>query len=245
MNTFTKYISILAFGALIVTSCQKEYYLDSGVHDPNFDGTAMDFLASRPDLFSKLSQAVKIAGLENTLRNETITFFAPPDSSISRTLWSLNRNLYLAGRDTVSELSQIDPSVWRFFLSKYILNGKFLLKDFPQLDTLNLHAFPGQGYLTYDEEPMNIGVIYNDIVTKNADGVDQIVKYAGYRQLHINDLGGYSISGLTVGPVATSDIQPVNGAVHVLQYSKHLFGFDPTEFIAKVYTTGVKPIEDE
>lgn len=29
-----------------------------------------------------------------------------------------------------------------------------------------MQAFPGQGYVTYDKEPMNIGVIYNDVKTK-------------------------------------------------------------------------------
>ncbi|MFD1771309.1 hypothetical protein [Sphingobacterium suaedae] len=241
MKNYLNYIAALAFFLMLLASCKKEYYQDGGTHNPNFDGTAMDFLESRKDLFDTLTQIVKLAGFENVLRNEEITFFAAPDPAIGKTLRGLNRFLYLSGQDTVKELDQIDPVVWRFFVSKYILKGKSVLKDFPQLDTTNMQAFPGQGYYTYDNEPMHIGVIFNDIKTKNADGVEQIVKYAGYRQLYFSDFGGFSISGLTVGPVATSDIQPTNGVVHVLQYSKHNFGFNSEDFILRAYNRGIKP----
>ncbi|WP_270089214.1 fasciclin domain-containing protein [Sphingobacterium sp. SYP-B4668] len=226
---------------LLLSACKKDYYQDGGIHDPKFNGTIMDFLESRPELFDTLVRIVKIAGLEPTLENEEITFFAPPNASIGKTLRSLNRNLYLDGRDTVVELEQIKPSVWKHFLGMYMMRDKYILKDFPQLDTLNMIAFPGQIYLTYNDEPMNVGVIYNDVITTNSEGVKQIVKYAGYRQLHISSMNSFSISGLGVAPVATSDIQPHNGSVHVLQFSKHGFGFNNRDFIDKVYATGVSP----
>jgi len=192
-------------------------------------------------ILDTLAQVVRLAGFEGVLADEEVTFFASPDPTISRSLRYLNERLYLSGQDTVKQLDQIHPDAWRFFLSKYTLKGRFVLKDFPQLDTTSMQAFPGQGYLTYANEPVNIGVIYSDVETQSADGVKQVVKYAGYRQLHINAYGGFSVSGLTLGPVATSDIRPKNGVVHALQFSKHSFGFRASDFKDRVRATGIKP----
>lgn len=233
------YIVGFAMTLSITVSCGKDYYDDGGVHEVNFDGTVMDFLESRPDLFDTLTTIVKLADFENTLRTEEVTFFAPPNTSIRKTVNELNEYLYRLGQDTVSSPEQVDASVWRHFLSMYVLKGKSLLKDFSQIDTLSMQAFPGQGYYTYDGEEMNVGVLYNDIKTKNSDGVEQIIRYAGYRQLYLNAYGGFSIHGLTTAPVATSDIQPRNGSVHVLQYSKHAFGFNSIDFIQLATARGI------
>lgn len=242
MKVFFKYIFFVLCSVTLLMSCKKDYYQDGGVHNPNYDGSIMDFLDSRKDLFDTLAQIIRIADYDKVLNGDDISFFAAPDPTISKSLRNLNRYLYINGQDTVEKLDQIDPDIWRFFLARYTLKEKMVLKDFPQLDTTNMGAYPGQGYLTHDDEPMHLGVIYNDVVTKNSDGVSQTVKYAGYRQLHISAYGGFTISGLTVAPVATSDIQPKNGVVHVLQFSKHSFGFDSDDFIQKVYARGIRPL---
>lgn len=242
MNIAKRYyfhLTGLLMAVLLMTSCGKEYYQDGGVHDPNFDGTVMDFLESRPDLFDTLTIVVKLADFENTLRNEEVTFFAPPNTSIRKTIDELNQNLYLSGRDTVTSPEQIDATVWRQFLSQYVFKGRSSLRDFPQIDTLSMEAFPGQGYYSYEGEEMNIGVLYNDIVTKNSDGVVQTVRYAGYRQLYLNAYGGMNLAGLTTAPVATSDLQTTNGTVHVLQFSKHSFGFNIYDFIQLAFARGI------
>jgi hypothetical protein len=41
--------------------------------------------------------------------------------------------------------------------------------------------------------------------------------------------------------VATSDIQPTNGVLHVLQFSKHTLGFVGSLFAGDAYTIGVLP----
>lgn len=236
---FCSYMASLALALLMMASCSKDYYQDGGEHEPNFEGTVMDFLNSRPDLFDTLTTVVKLADFQNTLASEEVTFFAPPNASIRKTINALNQYLYTSGQDTITSPEQVDPSVWHYFMSKYIFKGKSLLRDFSQIDTLSMQAFPGQGYYSYDGEEMNIGVLFNDVVTKNADGVEQIVRYAGYRQLYLNAYGGFSTHGLTTAPVATSDVQPRNGSVHVLQYSKHTFGFNAIEFIQLAVARGI------
>lgn len=239
-----------ALSVLMMASCQKEYYLDQGVHDPEFNGTTMEFLASRPELFDSLTRIIHLSGLQEAIDRGPATFFAPPNASINKSVVMLNRQLYLNGQDTVVDLSQVDPGVWRKYLARYIVNDKFLLKDFPQIDTLNLDVYPGQGYLSYLEEPMNIGVLYNDVTSENSAGVEQTIKYAGYRQLYISYVYDFSnestATQFITAPVATSDIQTHSGSLHVLNFSKHAFGFDANDFVSTAYSVGIKkPNSDE
>lgn len=227
-----KLVFLTIMGTIVaLSSCKKEHYIDGGVHEAKYDGTILQFLKSRPELFDTL---VKIAELSNytTLLNDpnaNITFFAPTSQSITKSVTALNRQLFARGQDTVLDVKQISPEVWHKYLSRYIYPEKYLLKDYPQIDTNDILAYPGQGYLSINGEALNIGTFYNDVRTKNSAGVEQIVKYAGYRQILIN----YS------NPVATSDIQPTNGVIHVLQFSRHTFGFYTYEFVNDAINKGV------
>jgi uncharacterized surface protein with fasciclin (FAS1) repeats len=216
---------------IALSSCKKEYYVDGGVHDPNYDGTILQFLKSRPELFDTLVKVLEMGDYATLLNdpNANVTFFAPTSQSIAKSMTSLNRSLFQRGQDTVLDVKQVSPEVWEKYLSKYIYRDKYLLKDYPQIDTVDMLAYPGQGYISIGGEAMNIGTFYNDVRTKNSAGVEQIVKYAGYRQVLIN----YS------NPVATSDIQPTNGVVHVLQYFKHSFGFYSFDFASDALNKGI------
>ncbi len=158
------------------------------------------------------------------------------------------------GRDTVSKLAQIKPETWKEALSMYIFKGVNRLKDYPQLDTIAFSTFPGQGYTSYAGRTMNIGVLFNDAVTtRNPDGSPKtFVKYAGYRQLYLSYIPDFSnpTQNLLNIPVASSDIAPTNGVVHVLAQnefvgtvlvSKHNFGFNTRTFIDKVLADGILP----
>ena len=223
----------LTITALIIalSSCKKDYYIDGGLHNPKYDGTILEFLKSRPELFDTLIKVVDLANYTTLLNdpNANITFFAATNQSINKSVIALNRQLFLRGQDTVLDVSQISPDVWHKFLSNYIYPEKFLLKDYPQIDTNDMLAYPGQGYLSISGVANNIGTFYNDVKTKNSAGVEQIVKYAGYRQILIN----YS------NPVATSDLQPNNGVIHVLQYARHTFGFNSFDFTNDAINKGI------
>lgn len=226
--------------AVMVSSCKKEDFIDTGLYDPHYNGTIWQYLESRPDLFDTLTVALKIAKLDEVLKNEEVTFFAPPNQSILKSVWLLNESLFRTGEDSITTLDQIKPEIWRKYLSRYIIKGKYVAKDFSQLDTLKLDSYPGGIFKTLDGTDMNIGVLYNDIRASE----DQLIKYAGYRQLYINL--PYSIPGLeeflmpyVTAPVATSDIQPTNGVLHVLQYSKHALGFRKFLFAEDALIQGI------
>jgi hypothetical protein len=256
MHKITFKIALLILiGFTVITSCKRdEYFLDTGTINPNFDGTVLAYLKSKPAYFDTLTRVINIAGMNDVFEKEQITFFAPTSSTIYKSIKALNEDLKRNGRDTVSKLEQIKPETWKETLSMYIFKGINRLKDYQQLDTIAFAAFPGQGYSSYGGRTMNIGVIFNDAVTaRNADGSPKtFVKYAGYRQLYLSYIPDFSNPTLNLLniPVASSDIAPTNGIVHVLAQSvfvgntlrsKHNFGFNTRTFIDKVIADGILP----
>ncbi len=225
MKVFKIFITLL-FAAAIITSCNKsDYYKDGGLSDGNFNGSVMQYLNTRPDLFATLTEVVKYAGLEQTLNSEEVTFFAPADSSIRSVIQVANLLLPAAGKQQISKIQDIKPALWRKYLTRYIFKGAKSLKDYPQLDISNLSAFAGQMYSSYDGAPMNVGVIFND-----ANGV----KYAGYRQLMISLVNSATPRDYTTwysAIIASVNIKPQNGFVHVIRFGGHYFGFNRFEFV--------------
>jgi hypothetical protein len=232
INRIIRRLAIGIAGALLITGCQnKDYFVDGGTHSPYYDGTIMDYLRSRPDIFTKLVEIIELTGMEEVIDSENITFFAPPDPAIDNSIRKLNERLYTyMGRDRITTMDQVNASVWREFLSMYIVEERYLLKDIPQLDTTALNSFPGQAYITYGKRPMNLGVVYHDYGK---------IKYAGHRQLLISYVDDFINARLINAYVATSDIQPTNGVLHVIRYGGHHFGFDIQQFIDKAISEGI------
>ncbi|TCC91969.1 hypothetical protein EZ428_09520 [Pedobacter frigiditerrae] len=234
MKHKNKIVFLMLAGVLVLFAGCKKYYFDSGVHEAKFDGTILQYLKSKPAFFDSTLRVIELAGMTDVVDKEQITFFAPPSGSIYKSIKRLNQYLKFNGKDTVSQLSQIKQSVWKNALSQYIFKGKNLLKDYPQRDTASYLAYPGQNYTSYAGRIMNVGVVFND-----AGGVI----YAGYRQLYlayIPDLSNPQVSLVNI-PVASSDIQPNNGVVHVLNKTKLNFGFNTDTFIEQVVSAGISP----
>ena len=220
IKKYLLYFSLATLGMItLFSSCAKdEYYIDGGKANPIFDGTVMQYLQSNPK-FDTIAQIVKLAGMEDVFNNEEITFFAPTDEVVRRTIGfvnsrlpfvsnRLNQELFNNGKDTIKVLSDVPSNIWKRYLMKYMVKGKYLSKDFPQLDYGLRQLFPGGYYLGYNGDLSNIGVVYNSANN---------VKYAGYRQLTISNVPDPSVpTQYTAAAVATSDVQPKNGVVHVL-----------------------------
>jgi len=215
-------ISILFLAA----SCKKDnYYKDSGTHDPHFKGSTMDYLDATPFYFDSVAAVVRLAGMEEVFKSDTLTFFAPTDISILRLIKDLNNNLYAQGYDTVKVLSDVPSAIWQNYLEMYMFHGANQLKDYPQIDYSLIAIYPGQGYLSWNGTPMNIGVIYND---------DNGVKYVGYRQLTLAYIPDPARprDNWNMVHVASSNIITNNGVVHTLDINHLFFGFDQNRFAA-------------
>lgn len=221
--------ALLLMAALCLWSCAKDdYYTDGGRAQAEFDGSIMDYLDSKPREFDTIAQIVRLAGLEDKFKNEEFTFFAPRDEDIksligSLTVGGLNMQLYFLGLDTIQVLSDVDPAIWNFYLHRHIFNGKNKLADYPQVDYNLMNVYGGQNYYSQGDGIFNIGVVYHDAVS--SDGTS-VLRYMGYRQLHIGYISDLATPNtFNAVPVASSDIQPRNGVVHVLDYTQGVFGF--------------------
>lgn len=232
-----KKIFIFAVALLVAfqaVSCQDDSYLvDGGTHKATYDGSIYDYLNSMPDkhYFTKLVDIINYAGLDKVLKDSTVTFFAPTDWSIMSSVNALSHRLYqFEGKDSIRNLYQIRPEVWRQFLSEYIIRDKFTLKDIPQIDTTKIEAYPGQGYYSYGGTPMNVGVVYYD-----AGGV----QYAGARQIIYSYVVNPQEHVMKNAYIATCDIQPRNGVLHVIRWWDHPFGFTPQRFVNAALNSGI------
>lgn len=212
MNNYLRTVLLIFTSiTMVFISCNKDdYYIDGGKSNPVFEGNIFEYLKSKPVQFDTITQIIKLAGMEELFKSKEITFFAPTDAVIKNTIGSvnnggLNLRLFLALKDTIMTLSDIDSSIWRKYLSRYIFNGANRVKDYPQLDYNNLVAYPGQFYYSMDGiSVFNIGVVYNAV-----NGV----QYEGYRQLTISYVPNPSQPQRNTwirASVSSSDIQPSN-----------------------------------
>jgi hypothetical protein len=221
-NFIKKHFILIALGSLFlsltISSCKKEYFIDGGPSKAEYDGTILQYLESHPK-FDSVAQIVKLAGLEDVFNNEEITFFAPTDEVIRRTIGQVNSNvdylrnglnqqLFELRKDTIKVLADVPSAIWRKYLMRYMFKGKSVLKDYPQLDFNLKPLYPGGFYTGYNKDLANIGVVYN-----SANGV----AYTGYRQLSISYIPDpANPQNFIAAAVASSDIQPKNGSVHAL-----------------------------
>ena len=158
-------ICAFLLATLSLGSCNSDDYLvDGGTSNPYFDGNVMQYLESRPDLFKDLVKVIKLTKWEDILTNEEVTFFAPTDFTIAKSVERMNYYLYnYQGMDKITELSQVKPAVWEDLIGMYVMEGKYRLNDIAQIDTAAVSAFPGQTNFTYDRSyKMTMGVCYGD-----------------------------------------------------------------------------------
>lgn len=223
----------MLMGAVSFYGCSKDdYYSDGGRAVAQFDGSIMDYLDSKPREFDTIAQIVRLAGMEEQFANEEFTFFAPRDEDIkdligSYTAGGLNRTLYERMLDTIVTLEDVKPEIWAFYLKRHMFRGVNKLADYPQIDHNILAVYGGQNYYSMGDAVCNIGVVFNDAIS--SDGTSNL-KYMGYRQLvigYIPDLSRPTSFGRI--NIASSDIQPNNGVVHVMDYRSGQFGFSTAE----------------
>ena len=235
IKLWKKIVGCCLLAVLMYNCADDSYLIDGGKANPYYNGNMMQYLESRPDYFKDLVEVIRLSGMEDVFENEEITFFAPTDWSIRGSFNYLNRVWYRMGHDSIKSFNQIKPEVWREMLSMYIVKDKYLLKDIPQIDTTAIAAYPGQAFLSYGQQPMNMGVVYYDANN---------VKYAGARQIIYSYVYDFTIGDMKNAYVATSDIQPTNGVVHVLRLPDHAFGFEPYLFATKAINATIETEPD-
>lgn len=214
--------TMLLLATLLLNACRKDYYVDGGLANPRYNGSIYDYLVNTPYWFDTITYIIDRAGMKEMLQHDSVTFFSPTDDAVKVVMNALNEYRYYNVLDSV-HLQDIDPEVWRHFLSMYVLKGKYLAKQFARVDPVNVYAYPGINYVMDGGYVLNIGLIY-----QNYNNVEAV----GPRIIRITDIT-YDPQNFQNNPsivVATSDIQPNNGVLHVLNNS-HVFGFRGGTFI--------------
>ncbi len=215
-------VYILLAITLAIASCKKDYFVDGGLSDPHYDGSIYDYLKAKPYWFDTVTYIIEQAGMKELLENDTVTFFSPTDDAVKAAMESLNAYRYDNVEDSVY-LEDIDPEVWRYFLSMYILKGRFLAKDFARVDPDNIYAYSGIDYITSEGFIVNIGLLYQDY-----KGVQDV----GARIIRLTDITADPdhFRNCPAVTVMTSDIQPKNGVLHVLN-NNYVLGFQADRFV--------------
>lgn len=212
---------ILLFGLL--SACRKNYYEDSGVQKGIFSQSSLAFLEKQPFFFDSLVTIIHLAGMDAIYTDSTITFFAPTDHAIAKAMDMLNGERYGLFEDSL-RLQDIPGEVWKKFLTRYTFKGKYMLKDVPRLDPVQMNVYPGMNLESWGGYIMNLGVKFTDY---------NETKDVGPRQLTITDIGDLAKPVNISSAVATSDLQTNNGIIHVLE-NEHEFGFSVLNFVNMV-----------
>ena len=147
-----------------------------------------------------------------------ITFFAPPSFSILRYVWD-----EASGKDTGNQrplteeeknhperlVQALDPDWCREMVMRHVVKGKFLKADIAYRDpSYDIAAEEQTGGTDFTCESGNKVRAYRD---KSAYGG---VPDAGPETLYL-----YSFDAMQMVPLASPDIQPLNGVVHALNYN--------------------------
>lgn len=220
---FVNYCGGLLLIALVLLSCQKDYYRDSGLQKGVYTISSYEFLQTQPFFFDTLVQVIKLAGLESELRDSTNTFYAPTDHAIQKAMNVIHAVRYNDFKDTL-RLEEVPGEVWRKYLSRYIIRDKYMLKDITRYDPLQRKLYGGMNIESLDGYIMHQGVIFSDYSG---------TKDVGPRKLVFTSIGDLASPFYMESQVATSDLQTKNGIVHVLD-DNHVWGFNASDFAETV-----------
>lgn len=113
--------------SVLVGGCQTsfEYQPSPNLPSGKINANIVDYLKSRPDVFSTLSRAIELTGLANTLSGGTFTLFAPDDTAFKAFLGT-------------KKLEDIPVESLRNTLLLHVLNQKVLSGDL----TLDIVGYP-------------------------------------------------------------------------------------------------------
>lgn len=201
-----KIYNILVYFSIVISlvSCTAQDWYDSGVSSPYHDCSIMEYLRGDSYNWELTVKLIERAGLADMFEGKDpnykeITFFAPPSYSILRYLWDNDMG-------SVEEMSAEDCKT---IVLKHVLNKKYLKADF---------AYRNVDY-TIDDELQDGGT---DVVTLGGSHL-RIYRdksaYGGVPDVGPETMYIYSFTKATMVPLATPDIQPLNGVVHALNYN--------------------------
>lgn len=207
-----KNIYYLLIGLIIlmtgINSCTKDGPYSNFKPVSNYDGTIYDYLNSQPENFKNLLMVLTKAGLIETLKQDSLTFFLPTDQSLLVAMDEYNIYRKSQGLPPVA-MMDIDSSSWRYILTPYLIHGEFRSGDFDGQDGLMIRS-------------MAMRNMHGKLIRHNASGAMEL----GSATIQFSSLNGSRFMKDWISTyVATPDIKASNGIIHVLE-SRHILGFN-------------------
>lgn len=207
---------ILAVGlAVLFMSCDpKQDVIYTGVSDPHFDGTMMDYLRSDERNWDLTVEIIERADLVDLFEGQVdtlpeITFFAPPAYSIQRFIWESQEEP--KDGETYESVADIPVEKCRSYILRCVAKGKYLKEDI---------GFRNESYRLADPE-QDGGTLFEMLDGNLVRACEEKSDWKGVPDIGPVTLQLWSVTQQIEVPVASPDIQPTNGVVHALSY-----GFD-------------------
>ena len=211
-NKFMKKIWLLWGIIVLIWACDTEQkVIDTGVSNPYFDGTIMDYLRSNDKNWDLTVEMIEYADLTDLFEGQVdtcpeITFWAPPAYSILR--FMLESQKAAVPGEIYTKIADIPKELCRTFLLKHVVNKKYLKSDI---------AYINKDYFI-NEEKQDGGTDMTCIEGNKIRAYLRGSSWAGVADVGAVTLNLYSMEHGEI-PVASPDIQPQNCVVHALNYS--------------------------
>ena len=198
-------IGICVCVLMALTGCDtKQNWIDTGVSSPYHDCSIMEYLRGDAYNWELTVEMIERADLTDLFEGQVdtlpeITFFGIPSYSILRYLWD----------NDMESVSELTPAFCRETILNHVVKGKYLKADI---------AYQNPNYLITD--PQQDGG--TELITLGGRQLKAYVdksEYGGVPDAGAETMYLYSFSAYTQVPLASPDIQPLNGVVHALNYN--------------------------
>ena len=198
-------IGICVCVLMALTGCDtKQNWIDTGVSSPYHDCSIMEYLRGDAYNWELTVEMIERADLTDLFEGQVdtlpeITFFGIPSYSILRYLWD----------NDMESVSELTPAFCRETILNHVVKGKYLKADI---------AYRNPNYLITD--PQQDGG--TELITLGGRQLKAYVdksEYGGVPDAGAETMYLYSFSAYTQVPLASPDIQPLNGVVHALNYN--------------------------
>ena len=198
-------IGICVCVLMTLTGCDtKQNWIDTGISSPYHDCSIMEYLRGDAYNWELTVEMIERADLTDLFEGQVdtlpeITFFGIPSYSILRYLWD----------NDMESVSELTPAFCRETILNHVVKGKYLKADI---------AYRNPNYLITD--PQQDGG--TELITLGGRQLKAYVdksEYGGVPDAGAETMYLYSFSAYTQVPLASPDIQPLNGVVHALNYN--------------------------
>lgn len=197
IRSFTFGIVVILTGIFCSGCLQKDFDYEGRAIDPNINMTTWEFLQSRPDLFSLMSEAITFAGMEEFYKSEQKKY-------TYLLINNVGMNIFLSKYGTTSAVT-LDVNQVRKLLKYHIIEGEYHGYD----KKLPVEPIFVKTLLEGEDGLLTIKISKSQI--SQATNQDQIIN----GNINVNDTGsnGSSPEILSV----TSNVLTTNGAAHVFR----------------------------